>query len=126
MKPITYLKTITVINLLVASGFSLVGIVNPALILPVGVPAEKSITIFALYAGARTIPLALVTISVLFFHRRNTLYSLAFLAGVIQFLDGFIGIYQHDLSKSLGPFFISVLEFVALYLTLKGNRDAGL
>jgi hypothetical protein len=126
MKPITYLKIITVVNLLVATGFSITGIINPILILAAGISSGKAIIIFALYAGARTIPLAAVTISTVLYHRRNTLYTLAFLAGAIQLLDGFIGIYQHDLSKTLGPFVIAALEFIALYLTLKSSRDAGL
>jgi hypothetical protein len=36
-------------------------------------------------------------------------------------LDAGVGLYQHDLGKSIGPLFIAVLQFLALYLL---NRSA--
>jgi hypothetical protein len=123
MKALTFLRIVTIINLLVATGFSVAGMINPDLILPAGINTEKAITIFALYAGARTIPLLIVTIVSVINNRRGALVTLAFLAGTIQLLDGFIGIYQHDTSKSLGPFVIAIIQFVALYLTVKTSNS---
>ncbi len=124
MKALTFLKIVTTVNVLVAAGFSVAGIINPASILPVDISADKAIAIFALYAAARTIPLAAATIIFVFGKRRDGLFTLAFLAGVAQLLDGFIGIYQHDVSKTAGPFFIAVVTFIALYLSVKGKAMA--
>lgn len=119
MKAITFLKAITVLNVLVATGFSVAGILNPFSILPANVTTDKAITIFALYAGARTIPVITLTIISVFSKRWNTFITLAVLVGLIQLLDGFIGIYQQDLSKTGGPFIIATMQFVAIYLTVR-------
>jgi hypothetical protein len=59
IKAIRLASVVTAINVLVASGFSIVGIIRPQYLLPAGsVPTPASL-IFALYAAARTIPLAL-------------------------------------------------------------------
>jgi hypothetical protein len=115
MKAHAFLKIITILNLLVATGFSVTGMINPDLILPAGANAGKSMEIFALYAGARTIPLAVIGIVSVISKRRDTLIVIAFLTGTIQVLDGFIGIYQNDLSKIAGPFVIAFVEFLAIY-----------
>ena len=53
---------VTAINVLVASGFSIAGLVSPKSMLPAGyAPTEASI-IFAMYAAARRIPLALMAL----------------------------------------------------------------
>lgn len=121
MKALTFLKVITILNVLVATGFSITGILSPYLILPANVTTDKAITIFALYAGARTIPIVVLTIMSVFNKHRNTFITLAVLAGAIQFLDGCIGIYQHDLSKIAGPFIIATIQFVAIYLAVRNN-----
>jgi hypothetical protein len=51
-------SVVTAINVLVASGFSIVGIIHPQyLVLGESVPTQASL-ILAMYAAARTIPLA--------------------------------------------------------------------
>lgn len=122
MKALTFLKVITVLNVLVATGFSVVGILNPSLMLPTQVTTDKAIFIFALYAGARAIPLAAIVIISIFNKHWDAFITLAVLAGIIQFLDGFIGIYQHDLSKAAGPFFIATMQFAAIYLARRSNN----
>ncbi len=53
---------VTGVNVLVASGFSLAGLVSPQSILPsADAPSDASL-IFALYAAARTIPRALFVV----------------------------------------------------------------
>jgi hypothetical protein len=123
MKAFTFLKIVTFLNLAVATGFSIVGMINPFLILPANTAPDKAVTVFALYAGARTIPFAIGIVAI-FNKRWNAFVTLAFLAGVIQLLDGFIGIYQHDVSKSAGPFVIAAIEFIAIYFTVKSNNYA--
>jgi hypothetical protein len=38
------------------------------------------------------------------------------LAGGVQLLDGFIGLYQHDISKTMGPFILAIATFTGVYL----------
>jgi hypothetical protein len=59
-------SVVTAINVLVASGFSIVGIIRPQYLLPAGsVPTQASL-ILAMYAAARTIPLALFALGALY------------------------------------------------------------
>jgi hypothetical protein len=121
MKASAFLKIITAVNLIVATGFSVAGVINPAAILPANINPIKALTIFALYAAARTIPLAVTALILAIGKRRDALFTLAYLAGIIQLLDGFIGIYLHDVFKSAGPFVIAVVQFIALYLAVKNG-----
>ena len=122
MKALTFLKIFTVLNVLVATGFAVTGIINPHLLLAANVTSDKAITVFALYAGARGIPMALLTIMSVFRKHWNAFITLAVVAGVIQFLDGFIGIYEQDLSKTAGPFIIATIQFVAIHLAVRNNN----
>lgn len=124
MKALNFLKVITLINVTVAAGFSVAGMLNPGLIVPAHAGAGKGMAVFALYAGARTLPFAIIAILSIFNKQWNALITLAVLAGLIQLLDGFIGLCQHDLSKTIGPFIIALLEFAAIYLVLKSSRNA--
>lgn len=121
MKALTFLKVITGLNVLVSTGFSVAGMLSPFFILPANVTTDKAITVFALYAGARTIPMVTLTIISIFSKHWDAFITLAVLAGAIQFLDGFIGIYQQDLSKAAGPFIIATIQFVAIYLAVRSN-----
>ena len=121
MKTLIFLKIITILNVLVATGFSIVSIINPALIIPSDTSPEKALCIFALYAAARTVPLTIIALISLFSKQCNALIAIAVLTGIIQLLDGFIGIYQHDISKMTGPFIISTAEFSAIFTYLKSD-----
>jgi hypothetical protein len=44
------------------------------------------------------------------------LIILGFLAGVVQLVDSMIGIYQHDLGKTMGPLVICCLQFYAVFI----------
>jgi hypothetical protein len=68
---------ITGINVLVASGFSLAGLVSPQSVLPgAGTPGRAS-QVFALYAAARTIPLALFALVAIYNDRESNFRSVA-------------------------------------------------
>ena len=118
-----FLKIFTVLNVLVATGFAVAGIVSPHLLLAANVSSDKAITVFALYAGARGIPMVLLTIMSVFRKHWNAFITLAVVAGLIQFLDGFIGIYEQDLSKTVGPFIIATIQFAAIYLAVRNNNE---
>ena len=106
---------ITAINVLVASGFGIAGIIHPQSLVPAGaVPTEASL-IFALYAAARTIPLALFALAAIYKRATSALLILGGLAGAMQLLDAGIGLFDRDLMKCAGPLFIAVLEFFSVY-----------
>jgi hypothetical protein len=112
----------TAINVLVASGFSIVGIIRPQYLIPVdSVPTQASL-ILAMYAAARTIPLALFALGAICKHAISALLVLGALAGAVQLLDAGIGLFEHELGKCAGPLFIAVLQFVVLYLLHKSVR----
>ena len=124
MKAMRLASLVTAINVLVASGFAIAAIVRPQYLVPAGaVPTEASL-IFALYAAARTIPLALFALAAIYKRATSALLILGALAGAMQLLDAGIGLYEHDLGKCGGPLFIAVLQFTALYLLRKSVRTA--
>jgi hypothetical protein len=122
MKQITILKIITIINVLVASGFAIAGVVDAAAIIPKGVAVNQGTSIFALYAAARTIPIAFIALYVVARQRDESLLTVALLAAIIQLIDGIVGIYQHDPSKIIGPFVLSIAGFVYIYLVSRTTR----
>jgi hypothetical protein len=106
---------VTAIDVLVASGFSIAAIIRPQYLLPVdSVPTEASL-LLALYAAARTIPLALFALAAIYKRAASALLILGALAGAMQLLDAGIGLYEHDLGKCAGPLFIAVLQFFVVY-----------
>ena len=116
IKAIRLASVVTAINVLVASGFSIVGIIRPQYLVPAGyVPTQASLTL-AMYAAARTIPLALFVLGAIYKQATQTLLILGALAGTMQLLDAGIGLFEHDLGKCAGPLFIAVLQFLVVYL----------
>ena len=115
---------VTGVNVLVASGFSLAGLVSPQSILPgADAPSDASL-IFALYAAARTIPLALFVFLAIYRQSAKALLVLGTLAGVVQLLDAGVGVFQGDVGKTIGPLVIAALQFVAVFF-LARTIDAG-
>ena len=115
-------SVITAINVLVASGFSIVGIIRPRYLLPAGsVPTQASL-ILAMYAGARTIPLALFALGAIYKEATPELLLMGALAGTMQLLDAGIGLFEHDLGKCAGPLFITALQLVVVFLLHRSVR----
>jgi hypothetical protein len=122
IKAIRLASVVTAINVLVASGFSIAGIIRPQYLVPTGsVPTQASL-ILAMYAAARTIPLALFVLAAIYKQAANALLILGALAGTMQLLDAGIGLFEHDLGKSAGPLLIAVLQFFVVYLLQKSVR----
>jgi hypothetical protein len=113
---------VTGVNVLVATGYSIAGIVDPASILPAGSAQSGGSMIFALYAAARTIPLAVMALAAIFKRSVAAMLTLGTLAGFVQLMDGFIGIYQRDPGKTFGPFVIGALQFYAVW-ALRRERE---
>jgi hypothetical protein len=116
IKAIRLASLVTAINVLVATSFSIVGIIRPQYLVPAeSVPTEASL-LFAMYAAARTIPLALFALGAIYKQATPALLILGALAGAMQLLDAGIGLFERDLVKFAGPLFIAVLQFFVVYL----------
>ena len=116
IKAMRLASLVTAINVVVASGFSIAAIISPQyLVRADSVPTEASL-LLALYAAARTIPLALFALAAIYKRAAPALLILGALAGAMQLLDAGIGLYEHDLGKCAGPLFIAALQFLVVYL----------
>jgi hypothetical protein len=101
---------------------SIVGIIRPQYLIPAGyVPTQASL-ILAMYAAARTIPLALFALGAIYKQATPALLVLGALAGTMQLLDAGIGLFEHDLGKCAGPLLIAVLQFFVVYLLHRSVR----
>jgi len=117
---------ITGINVLVASGFAIAGLVAPQAILPAGAAPGDASFLFALYAAARSLPLAAFALWAIARRNVQALIVLGALAGVVQLLDAGVGLVQHDLGKMIGPLVIAALQaFATLRLAGRagGSRE---
>ena len=86
-------------------------------------PTETSF-IFAMYAAARSIPLALMALIAIYKQSEAALLILGALAGFIQLLDAGIGVLQHDPGKVTGPLVIAAFQFFAVYLLNRSARSS--
>jgi hypothetical protein len=122
IKAIRLASVVTAINVLVASGFSTAAIIRPQYLVPVeSVPTQASL-LFAMYAAARTIPLALFALWAIYKQVTPALLILGALAGAMQLLDAGIGLFEHDLGKCAGSLFIAILQFFVVYLLHRSVR----
>ena len=113
---------VTAINVLVAGGFSIAGLARPKSILPAGYAPTDASFIFAMYAAARSIPLAFMVLIAIYKQLEAALLILGVLAGFIQLLDAGVGLLQHDLGKAVGPLVIAAFQFFAIYLLSRSAR----
>jgi hypothetical protein len=109
-------SVVSAVNVLVASGFSLAGLISPQSILPGGAAPGEASQIFALYAAARTLPLALFVLAAITWRSATALLILGALAGVVQLLDAGVGAFQGDVGKTAGPLVIAALQFLSLFV----------
>jgi hypothetical protein len=115
-------SALTALNVVVASGFSIAGLIKPELVLPAGAPSTEASAIFAMYAAARTIPLALITVAAIYHGSASALFALGLLAGLIQLADAAVGLLQHDLGKTVGPLFLAILQGFAVTIFWKASK----
>jgi nitrate reductase gamma subunit len=121
-KTMWLVSLVTAINVLVAAGFSIAGLISPHAVLPPGDAPTEASSLFALYAAARAVPLALITLAAIYRRATSALLILGTLAGVIQLLDAAIGLLQHDAGKFAGPLLIAVVQFWVLLLLHSRTR----
>jgi hypothetical protein len=115
-------SALTALNVVVASGFSIAGLIKPELILPAGATPTDASAVFAMYAAARTIPLALMTMVAIYKRSASALLVLGLLAGIIQLVDAAVGLYQHDIGKTVGPLFLAILQTYAVAILWKASK----
>jgi hypothetical protein len=113
---------VTALDVLVACGFSIAAIIRPQYLLPADAVPTRASLLLAMYAAARTIPLALFVIRAIYKQATTALLILGALAGSVQLLDAGIGLFEHDLGKCAGPLFIAVLQFLVVYLLHRSVR----
>jgi hypothetical protein len=118
---IRFLSWVTAINVVVAGGFAATGVISPGSLFPHDAVASEASLGFALYAAARALPLAVFVGWAI--HRRHiaSLIVLGALAGVIQFLDGAIGIILHDPTKTFGPWLIAAAQGYAVIRLMRSR-----
>ena len=121
-KAIRLASLVTAINVLVASGFSIAAIIRPQYVVPAEFVPTKASLVLAMYAAARTIPLALFALGAIYKQATPVLLILGALAGAMQLLDAGIGLFEHDLRKCAGPLFIAILQFFVVYLLHRSVR----
>jgi hypothetical protein len=114
---------VTALDVLVACGFSIAAIIRPQYLLPADAVPTRASLLLAMYAAARTIPLALFVIRAIYKQATTALLILGALAGSVQLLDAGIGLFEHDLGKCAGPLFIAVLQFLVVYLLHRSVRN---
>src|SRR6202045_2322233 len=107
-------SAITALNVLVASGFSIAGLFKPEYVLPAGSVQTQASFIFAMYAAARTLPLALMAVAAIYQRSLSSLMVLGVLAGIIQFADAAVGFYQRDIGKTVGPLILGAAQIYAV------------
>jgi hypothetical protein len=114
---------VTALDVLVACGFSIAAIIRPQYLLPADAAPTEASLLLAMYAAARTIPLAWFVIRAIYKQATTALLILGPLAGSVQLLDAGIGLFEHDLGKCAGPLFIAVLQFLVVYLLHRSVRN---
>ncbi|MEA2724924.1 MAG: hypothetical protein QOH59_2695 [Gemmatimonadales bacterium] len=115
-------SALTALNVLVASGFSIAGLTRPELVLPTGATPTDASAIFAMYAAARTIPLALITMVAIYRGSISALLVLGLLAGSIQICDSGVGLLERDVAKTVGPLFLAILQAYAVTIFWKARK----
>jgi hypothetical protein len=118
-------SALTALNVLVASGFSIAGLIKPELVLPAGTTPTEASAVFAMYAADRTLPLALITLVAIYKRSASALLILGLLAGIIQLLDAVVGLVQHDIGKTVGPLFLAILQAYAVTRFWKASKASG-
>ena len=121
-KAIWLASLVTAINVLIASGFSIAAIIRPPYLVPVESITTEASFLLAMYAAARTIPLALFALGAIYKQATPALLILGTLAGAMQLLDAGIGLFERDLGRCAGPLFIAVLQFFVVYLLHRSVR----
>jgi hypothetical protein len=122
IKSIRVASLVTAMNVLIATGFSIAAVIRPQYLIPAEFVPTEATWLMAMYAAARTIPLAVFALVAIYRRAVPALLILGALAGVTQLLDAGIGLYERDVGKCAGPLFLAVLQFLVVYLLYSSAR----
>lgn len=106
---------VTIINTLIATAFSLAGVLFPGFIVKDG-EGSHTANVFALYGIARSIPLLLVIGWAAFRADTTALLWLGTLTGVIQLADAAVGTRTGDTLKIWGPLALGAVQLLVVLL----------
>jgi hypothetical protein len=109
------LIVVTLLNVIVAAGFSLAGVFFPGFIVRDG-EGSHTAKVFALYGVARSVPLLLVVLWAAFRADATALIWLGLLAGIIQLADAAVGTMTGDRIKVFGPLGLGIAQLVVALL----------
>lgn len=113
------LATATLLSALVSLGFSIAGLIDPALIAPDAVPALTAP--FAAYAVSRSVAIALAAVITLARRSAPALVTVGWIAGGVQAFDALVGIANRDFGKTIGP---AILASFSVYALIRFGRPA--
>jgi hypothetical protein len=109
------LIVVTLLNVVVATGFSLAGVFFPGFIVRDG-EGSQTAKVFAFYGVARSVPLLLVVLWAAFRADGTALIWLGLLAGIIQLADAAVGLQTGDKLKVWGPLGLGVIQLIVVLL----------
>ena len=109
------LIVVTLLNVIVATGFFLAGVFFPGFIVRDG-EGSQTAKVFALYGVARSVPLLLVVLWAVFRADLTALIWLGLLAGAFQLADAIVGTQTGDKLKVWAPLALGVVQLVAVLL----------
>ena len=98
-----------VANALTSTGFSIAGLASTA-----GLPRDDGARVYAMYAAARTLPLAVVAIALMVRRARSATLMVSALLGAVQLCDALVGLEQANVGKTLGPTVVGLLTLAAV------------
>ena len=108
---------ITVINVLVLAGFSIVGVLSPQWVLPDDIISTEDSRFFAFYAVVQTVPLALLTLCSIYKKALTGVLIFGCLAGLVAF--GNAAVLVHNIEKSGGFLALCFLQIYATFVMRK-------
>jgi hypothetical protein len=98
---------ITALNALTSAGFATAGLVS------VSASTDQPAKVFAMYAAARSIPLAVVVLGQIALRNARGLATLAWVMTLVQACDALVGVAQQNVGKAAGPAVFAVLTALA-------------
>ena len=114
---------VTLANVLVSAGFAVAGLFSPQSLVPAGSAPGPASQTFALYAAARSLPLALLVLAGALKRSWSAIVFFGLLAGVIQLADAGIGLWQRDLGRTLGPLAIGLVQLYSVFVMVTRHGE---
>jgi hypothetical protein len=108
-----------VANALTSTGFGIAALVSTA-----GLPRDDGARIYAMYAAARTLPLAVLAVALMARRARSAMLAVSALLGAVQLCDALVGLAQADVGKTLGPTVVGLVTLAAVVVAVR-DRPSG-